>query len=510
MNKLRLTVIASILVLSGCSMAPDYKEPKVAMNDVYVNQDAAGVSRTQEQTQQWWKTFQDVELDQLVDLAQNQNITLKIASQRIQAAQSYQKAVASYKVPTISVGGGYMNAQLSKNEALTGAGVAGVPLPPSFGGGDIKLVDRNADDFILGASVSWELDLFGQIDGMSQAASIRAEQAKIMRSAVTTAITADTINNYLQYRGAEERIEIAKKNIREQEETLELVESLNRHGYGSELDVATTKSLLARTKASLPMLETAKTAHLARLAIILGENISKTQARLTDRPLPNMDGLVPTGLPSDLLTRRPDIAIAQKEIAAKNQEVGAAIANRYPHIFLTGSPSMIAGDFDDVFDSDSMGWTFGAGFSWNVFDGGRGKAQVDMQKAGFKESVLSYQNTVNAAFNEVETALNAYGQSQKYHTNILEANDQAKTAVQKAKSLYRAGLINHLSVLDAERQQNQLQDAEVVARLGTATNVVMLQKALGGDWSSVTKEKEAKNQASVETKEATSETKDKA
>lgn len=484
MKKLTLTVITSALILSGCSMAPDYDMPQVAVTDIYMNQDATGTTRQGELENLWWKKLNDPQLNQLIAKAQSQNITLQIASQRIQSAQAYHQAVASFKVPTISVGAGYTKMRLSKNESIAGDLVdTNVSVPDALGGGTLNLLDRNPEDFYAGINASWELDLFGRIDSLTKAASIRADEAKIMKTAINTAITSDVINNYLQYQGANERIKIAQSNIADQKETLQLVESLNRYGYGSELDVANAKAALAATQAVLPMLETAKSVHLGRLSILLGENISQVTGELKEQPLPRMEALVPTGLPSQLLQRRPDIAIAQKEIEATNEQVGAAIANQYPKFYLTGTPGLVSGSSGNLFDSDSGAWSLGAGISWNVFDGGRTQAMIDMQESSFKQSVLVYQNTVNSAFSEVETALSAYGNSQNYHSHILEADHQAQNAVDKAKSLYRAGLVNHLSVLDAQRQRNQLEDAEVQARLSTVTNLVLLQKSLGGDWT---------------------------
>ncbi|GGO66180.1 efflux transporter outer membrane subunit [Bowmanella pacifica] len=483
MGKFNLTALAGLMLLSGCSMAPNYQLPEVAMADVYMHSGAQGTEQSSTFSQSWWTSFEDAELNQLVEAAQQQNITLKIASERIQSAQAYQQSVASFKVPSLSVSGGYADIRLSQNEAMMGKVVSGVALPDMLGGGKLSLMSKDQQDFTLGLNASWELDLFGRIDSLSQAASIGVEQANIMKNATNTLITAEVINNYLQYRGAEERIAIARVNIQEQQQTLQLVESLTRHGYGSELDVANAKAALATTRSSLPMLETAKSVHLNRLAILLGENIAQTQGRFSPLPLPAMNALVPTGLPSELLTRRPDIAMAERTVAAQNQQVGAAIASQYPSFFLTGAPSLVAGDFGDLFEADSSSWVLGAGFSWNLFDGGRTEALLKMQQAGFNEAVLNYQNTVNAAINEVETALKAYANGQQYHQHMTEANNQAQSAVDKATALYRAGLVNHLAVLDAQRQKNQLQDAEVVARLNTATNVVLLHKALGGNWS---------------------------
>ncbi|MFM5441339.1 efflux transporter outer membrane subunit [Aeromonas enteropelogenes] len=482
MNKRSIGAIATLIMLGGCAMAPDYQPPESRLNSVYLNQGAQGTTTEGEPGHTWWAQFHDPLLNDLVARAQRQNITLKIASQRIQAAQAYQRTVASFKVPTLTLGAGYADIRLSENEALMGQAVSGIALPPALGGGTAKLMDRDPTETFVGVNAAWELDLFGRIDSLSQAAAIRAEQAEIMRQGLNTAMTADVISNYLQYRGAEERIAIATKNLREQEETLAMVESLNRTGYGSELDVANARAGLATAKASIPMLETARSVHLSRLAVLLGEPVSQTRGRFTPAPLPSMKALVPTGLPASLLTRRPDIALAERAIAAKNQEVGAAIADRYPKVFLTGAPGLVSGETANLFESGSTTWALGAGVSWNLFDGGRGEAMVKIQEAGLKEAALAYQNQVNSAFNEVETTLIAYGNSLQYSKHLGEANQQAQTALTKAKALYRAGLVNHLSVLDAERQQNSVQDAEIVARLNSATNVVLLHKALGGDW----------------------------
>lgn len=483
MKKHILAAIVAVTLVSGCSMAPDYQLPSVKVSELYFNADTQGVAAQALDYQEWWRQFNDPQLDALVAKAQQQNINLKIAAERIRSAQAYETAVSSLKLPSVSLGGGYMDLRISENDPMMGGAVSGVALPDALGGGSVKLMDRDPNSSFLGATIAWEADLFGRIDSLSRAAEIRVEQARILRTNLTTLMTAEVIDNYLQYRGAEERMLIAAKNIKEQTEVLALVESLERHGYGSSLDVANAKAALATTKAMLPMLDSAKQAHLHRLALLLGENINQTQARLTDAALPQMQQLIPTGVPSELLTRRLDIALAEREIAAKNQELGAAIAAKYPSFYLTGAPGLSADHFDDLFSSGSTTWALAAGFNWNIFDAGRTQAMVDIQESGFKTAMMSYQQTVNNAINEVETVLRLYGNSQEYHKHITKAEAQAETAVTKATSLYRAGLENHLSVLNAQNVKNNIQDAEVVARLNTASAVVTLYKALGGDWS---------------------------
>ncbi|MBY5990870.1 efflux transporter outer membrane subunit [Ferrimonas balearica] len=488
----KLSVLLISMALAGCSVTPEYQAPTTEAGDLYLNQAVAGVAGAPIEDEAWWRRFNDPELDALVASVQQQNISLQLAQQRIQSARAYRSAVATAKIPTVSVGAGYHHARLSEYDPLLGGaltatmpdlGQGGAVLPPA--GQDLNLLDRDNGAFVVGANVSWEMDLFGRLDAMDQLAGIRLEQAEILRQGTLTMVTTEAVHNYLQYRGAQARLAIAERNVEEQEVMVALVERLQSAGYGSELDRVQAEALLAATRASLPLLRTAEQAHLGRLATLLGEGVSDTQQRFSARPLPRIEGRVPVGLKSELLQRRPDIALAEREMAAVNQEVGVAIAARYPKVFLTGSPASLAENFEDLFSSGSEAWLASVGVQWTLFDGGRGQALVEMQEARFQQAALSYQYQVNQAFNEVETALMAYGNQQGHQSQIDTAAEQARLAADKARSLYRAGLVDFLAVLDAQRQVNLMEDAALVARLNTANHLVFLHKALGGDWSVV-------------------------
>ena len=309
----------------------------------------------------WWTQFNDPVLNQLVVDAQSQAIPLRIAAQRIKMAQSYQSAIESFKVPTISLGAGFGNAQISENDPLLGAAVTATN--PATGQ-ELGLVDDNNSAFFAGATIAWEADLFGRIDRQASAAAIRTEQMVIMREGLTTLITSDVIHNYLQMRGAQERKQIALNSVADQKRTLELVKLMVKSGYGSKLDEVQAKAMLATTQAVVPQLDIAANAHQQRLAILLGETPKQASKRFVKaHPLPNFNGLIPIGLPADLLTRRPDIKMAEREMAALNEERGAAIAAQYPKVFLTGAPGILAKDFDDLFSSGSVAWLGSVGVS---------------------------------------------------------------------------------------------------------------------------------------------------
>ncbi|MEZ8989513.1 efflux transporter outer membrane subunit [Vibrio breoganii] len=473
----KLTPISLALLIAGCAVGPDYEEPETTLAQTYLyagNEESVN-------SEYWWKQFNDPTLNQMIVDVQQQNIPLQLAAERIKMANSYKKAVESFKVPTVSIGGGYYNYQLSSNSSLLGPALN--PIDTSDGG-TVTLLDNQHDGVFIGGSINWELDLFGRIDRQANAASIRAEQAEIFQVGLTTLITADLVHNYVQYLGAKERKKLAMENIEDQRKTLILVEKIVKSGYGSDMDYAQAKAMLAATESVIPQLEIAEQVHKHRLAILLGEPLTQVDVRLTnDSGLPELSALIPVGLPSDLIKRRPDIRMAEREMAAVNEELAASVANRYPKFFLTGTPGVSASSFDELFSSDSFGWMGAVGVNWNVFDGGRGKAMVELNEARFKSAALSYQYTVDSAFAEVDSALFAYGRSQQNQTQLSEAVEATDKAVSKAKSLYKAGLIDHLSVLDAQRQQRVIQDRQVAAKLQSANSTIAVYKALGGDWS---------------------------
>ncbi|MFW8633221.1 efflux transporter outer membrane subunit [Vibrio natriegens] len=487
MKKFILAPIVLALSLTGCAVGPDYQGPTTSIAETYLNSQDSGLSTESQTNEFWWTEFNDPILNQLVQDMQSQSIPLKVAAERVKMANSYKTMVESFKVPTISLSAGYMNYQFSKNDSSLGPilnplsdSVSG--LPPQVG--NVTLMDNQHDGVFAGADISWEMDLFGRIDRQANAAQIRLEQAEIYQSGLTTVITADLIHNYLQYQGASERLDLAKSNLDDQKRTMNLVEKVVQSGYGSDLDLAQAKATLAAMEAIVPQLEIAQQTHKHRIAVLLGEPLTKVETRLAqNHGVPSMQNMVPVGLPSDLLKRRTDIRLAEREMAALNEELAASIADQYPKFFLTGAPGLSASSFDDLFSSDSFGWMGAAGVSWNLFDGGRGEAIEAMNQARFDSATLSYQHTVDAALAETESTLFAYGRSQENQRRVNDALKATDNAVSKAKSLYRAGLIDHLSVLDAQRQQRMMQDQRVAAKLQTAQATIALYKSLGGDWT---------------------------
>lgn len=473
-----LSVLVASLMLGACSMTPELSEPQLGLHSEYLySPETEGPEQVM--SAQWWTAFNDPLLNELVLEAQHQNISLQVAAERVKSAQAYHRAVSSLKVPTISLGGGYSAVRLSENEALAG------PIVGASVGGQ-SLVDNQTGNFFLGANVVWEADLFGRIDSMSQAAAVRTEQVSLVQDGLQIAISGELISNYFEMRGAQQRQVIVAKSIDDQKRAISLIESLVESGIASQLDLARANAMLASSEALLPQLSSAENVHKQRIAIILGDNSRTLQQRLSVvDELPDFSGVIPVGLPSELLQRRPDIKASELELVAQNHELGAAIAARYPSFYLSGSPGLVAKDFDKLFESDSGAWLATAGVKWDLFDGGRSQARIDIQEAQLQTAVLNYQDSVNTAVAEVEMLLKAYGDSYIYHEKTSDAQRHGEFALERANTLYQSGLIDQLELIDAQRQLLVLDEQELSARMQTAQLVVNLHKALGGDWNAL-------------------------
>ncbi|GAB6909858.1 putative outer membrane protein [Desulfosarcina cetonica] len=474
-----ISVVAMLLLVS-CSVGPKYQRSALQVQPIYLSlEKAAGTASAAKATKDWWHCFEDAILNGLVSEAQKQNITIEIAAERIKTARSYQTAMAAFKVPTVNVGAGFTAYQLSEKEPLLGPAFT-MANPISGGTG---LLNREGSSFLVGATVAWEPDLFGRIEQRTSAAGIRAEQAEIFREGTVIVMTSEVIYNYFQLRGAQNRIDIMDSNIEKQQKTLELVKTNYESGLASELDLSRAQALLATMDSARPQLETAEKTHIFRLTILLSKDPREILGRLSEhRELPAMRGIIPVGLPSDLLKRRADIRIAEREMAATNAELAAAVADRYPQLILTGGLGTQAEHVGGLLTSGSDIYGLGIGVKWNVFDGGLREAMKNIAESNFRSAALRYEQTVQNALGEVEVLLVNYGNSQRFAKSIKTADKHSDTALAKAITLYEAGLIDQIDLLDAQRQKNSVSDLEVVSRLQTVNAVVSLYKALGGNW----------------------------
>jgi NodT family efflux transporter outer membrane factor (OMF) lipoprotein len=281
-------------------------------------------------------------------------------------------------------------------------------------------------------------------------------------------------------------LEIARDNIRAQEQSLAIVQNRFTNGLTSNLDVQQASTVLATTRAVVPALETALEASIHRLGVLLGQTPESLETELAAvAPIPAAPPVVPVGLPSELLLRRPDVALAERQLAAASANIGVAKADLFPKFYLTGVAGFQGISSDEWFTSGSKFWSVGPSVQWRIFDAGRIRANVKIQTARQEQVLASYENTALSAFEDVENAMTAYAKEQIRRQSLADAVKSSQESLRLANQLYANGLANFINVLDAERSLYQAQDALVQSDKTVTTDIIALYKSLGGGWETI-------------------------
>jgi NodT family efflux transporter outer membrane factor (OMF) lipoprotein len=474
--------VLSVLVplLGGCAtVGPEYTRPTVQEPKEWIEKDPRIKSEPADLSR-WWKVFGDPVLDGLIERASQQNLSLQIAGIRIlQARAQLGIAIGNFYPQTQNVGGDLTATRLSENAPNTTADA-----------------DFKYDELALGFNAAWEIDLWGKFRRGMQSSFANLEGTIANYDDVLVSLTADVAGTYVLVRTFETRLKVARENVRIQEGTLQIAQTQFESGLVTELDVQQARNLLNTTKASIPPLEAGIRLGQNALAILLGTLPAETHEILGGPgPIPSAPPEVAAGIPAELLRRRPDIRLAERQVAAQSPLIGVAEADLYPHFALfgtigfrtsdasvtkAGSPG--GSDLTDLFSSNSLEWFAGPSFSWDIFNYGRIKNRVRVEDARLQQLAVNYQNTVLKAVQEVEDGLVGFLQADNQKGFLLEAVKAAKRSVDIALVRYREGLVDYQRVLDAERTLASSQDALVSATGSVVTNLISVYRALGGGW----------------------------
>jgi multidrug efflux system outer membrane protein len=333
-------------------------------------------------------------------------------------------------------------------------------------------------------SASWELDVFGGTRRGVQAATADVAAAQENRRDVLVILLGDVGRVYAQLRGFQRRLEIANKNIKTQQDTLDLTAARAKAGLATELDVSRAAAQLESTKASVPTLLSGIDVSIHRLSVLLGEEPGALHSELEKtRPIPSAGPDVQVGLPSDLLKRRPDIRRAEAQVAAATARIGEAKRDLFPRFVLTGTAGRQATQLHDLTLGAGNFYGVGPGISLPLFTGGRIRSNIAVQSSRQRAALISYQSTILNSLEEVQNALVTYAQEQERRDRLNEAVQHSQLAVDLATEQYRAGLVDFLSVLEAQRELYANEDQLVQSQTSVTTNLVGLYRALGGGWS---------------------------
>jgi len=473
MRTLCLLLAASALIHAKDRVEPRPRTPALsAFREV---SPAAGTTSEPPEVDEWWTVFQDPLLDSLIRRAAKNNHDVLIAASRVAESRAAGRIARSALLPEIGQTTSVNRIRGGFSQGIVRAG-DGSP------GGQSSFVSPFETSIIQGgAEARWEIDVFGGLRKKLSAAKAGALAAEEARRDVLLVVTADLARNYVEFRGLRRQIEIVQSNRDVQRETLELTTVRARAGLATELDVERQAAQVAVTEAAIPALEVAAKRSLHRIGVLSGEDPGGLRVQLEEaRPLPPVPGEIPSGLPSDLLKRRPDIRRAQAEIAAAMAQAGAARADLFPKFVFTGFAGRQATGASGLTLGAGNFFGFGPGIQLPLFTGGRIRANIAVQGARLDQALRLYEQEVLEAFEETENALAAYRHEQDRRDSLAAAVSASRNAVGLAREVYLAGVGDFLSVLEAQRSQfaaeEELQRSETTLR----TNLVALFKALGG------------------------------
>jgi NodT family efflux transporter outer membrane factor (OMF) lipoprotein len=360
-----------------------------------------------------------------------------------------------------------------------GAGKSSSPSGASSG----ARVSRQLNLFQLGFDATWELDIFGGVRRAIEAADADLSAAEEARRDVLVTLLSEVALNYVQLRGAQRRLTIASENIAAQQDTLELTLARFQAGFTNELDVAQAQAQLAATQSQVPLLQTAIRQAIYQLSVLVGQPPDALVAELEQAaPLPTTPLDLPIGLPSDLLRRRPDIRVAERQLASATAQIGVATADLFPKFSLTGSFGTQTSDIRHFLDAKSLFWSIGPAVSWPIWDAGRIRANIGVQNARQEQALATYEKTVLTAFQDVESALIAYQNEKVRHQSLTGAVAANQKSTDLSNDLYSRGLTAFLNVLISQQALYASQDQLVQSETTVLTNLIALYKALGGGW----------------------------
>jgi multidrug efflux system outer membrane protein len=473
-------VLLGLLLFSGCVVGPNYQRPAAPAPAQWNEPLSGGETNSPAFVAAWWKNFNDPELDSLIDRAVQSNLDLKIAVARLGESRAQYRIAAADLWPTLDTSGSYQRQRQSQHQPI----ISAFNLPSD-------VFENNI--YQAGFDASWEIDVFGGARRATESARAEVAAAEFSRRDALVTLLGEVARNYVEARGYQRRLAIARQNIAAQEQARAITQRRFTNGLSSNLDVQQASTLVETTRADIPTLETLLQASIHRLSVLLGQPPGALQDELSAvAPIPAAPPEVPVGLPSDLLLRRPDVERAERLLASATAQIGVARADLFPKFSLTGSAGLQSVSVSDWFTAGSRFWSVGPTVQWNIFDAGRIRANIKVQNARQKAALANYEKTVLTSFEDVENALTAYAKEQVRRKSLEAAVGTSQQSLRLANQLYANGLENFINVLDSERSLYQAQDELVQSDRAVSADLISLYKALGGGWETESRLADAK------------------
>jgi NodT family efflux transporter outer membrane factor (OMF) lipoprotein len=459
--------------LTGCTVGPDFQSPEMREAPRRSASDGGSVtSRTVEGAVDivWWKSFRDVQLSSLVERLVAQNLDLETAAERVVQSVAQRQVAVSQGLPHIDGQSSSTYDRQSPNGTLS-------LLTPAPGASLEYALFRD------GLTSSWQLDLFGRVRRAVEAADAETLAAVENRHGVALAALAELAQSYMQLRGTQNRLEIAKRNLRLADENVELVNTRFGGGVATTLDLAQARAQRATIAATLPPLRIQEAELINAIGLLLGDAPRALETELhRSRMLPRVPRKVPVGLPGTLVRRRPDVREAEAHLHEATAQTGVAVANFYPDVTLNGAASVESLHLSNLFSPTSGAFALGPSISLPIFEGGQLKGNLAMRESRQREAAIFFQKTVLRAWKEVDDALTAYREAQRRRADIARSVTENQAALQAARQRYSEGAIDFLNVITTQAQLLQSENDLADSDTQIATALVNLYRALGGGW----------------------------
>jgi outer membrane protein, multidrug efflux system len=462
----KLSVLAVSAVLAACAVGPDYRQPEVATPDQFVtaNVGSGGEEFSPADVESdFWKAFGDEQLNTLIEEALTANHDIRIATARLREARALRGEARLDFAPTVTASGGRTESRASARQA------------------PLANIQRDQDYYDAGFDAFWELDFFGRVRRGVEASSALVQAAEAGVYSTQVSITAEVARNYFELRGSQQRLEVAQRNAQNQRETLRITTARLDAGRGTQLDTSRAQAQLSATLATIPDLESSITRSMLRLGVLIGQSPESLLAQLTaPRKLPTLPGTQSIGTPELLLRRRPDIRVAERELASATAQIGVAVGDLFPRISFVGGWGFDAVNSGDLGNAASESYSFGPSIQWAAFDLGRVRQRINQRQAATDRALARYEQTVLQALEEADASMTEYVKAKVKQAHLQDSTTASLEAVTLARARYESGVADFLTVLDAERSALTAEDQLALSQTQTATALLATYKALGG------------------------------
>jgi len=460
----RGVALAVAAVLAGCAVGPNYKRPETPVAPQFAGAEASTYSTEQQALAQFWTQFDDETLNQLVNDALLANHDLRIALGHLVEARAARRESMFDLAPTVTAAGGHTNELIPSVQA---------GFPSSF----------TASYYDAGFDATWELDLFGRVRRGVEARNAELQGAVASLQDAQVSVTAEVARTYFQLRGQQTQLEVAQRNVVNQTDTLKLTQARADAGRSTELDTARAQSQLSTTLSTIAPLQAEVALSIHRLGVLTGRDPNAlTDLLAPAKDLPELPKITAISDPASLLRRRPDIRVAERQLASSTALVGVAVGDYFPKVTFTGSFTYSAASPGNLGTAPSRGYVIGPGITWAAFDLGRVQAEVAQAHARNDVALATYEQTVLRALEDTENSLVTHARTRDSLVHVQDAAEASAKAAKLARIRYEGGYVDFLEVLDAERTQLVAEDQLAQSRTQAATSLIAVYKALGGGW----------------------------